>query len=51
METNAQLKTLIVDDHKTMLRIIRNLLNQIGITDIDEASDGQEALQKLEAML
>ncbi len=49
METNTQLKTLIVDDHKTMLRIIRNLLNQIGITDIDEANDGQEALQKLVA--
>ena len=41
------LKVLIVDDHKTMLKIIRNLLNQINISDIDEAMDGQEALQKL----
>lgn len=47
MKTKEQLKTLIVDDHKTMLRIIRNLLNQIGITDIEEANDGKEALQKL----
>ncbi len=41
------LKVLIVDDHKTMLKIIRNLLNQIEIEKIDEALDGQEALQKL----
>ena len=41
------LKVLIVDDHKTMLKIIRNLLGQIGISQVDEAYDGQEALQKL----
>lgn len=41
------MKVLIVDDHKTMLRIIRNLLQQIDITDVDEANDGQEALQRL----
>lgn len=45
MEKN--LKVLIVDDHKTMLRIIRNLLNQIGLKDVDEAADGQEALAQL----
>ena len=38
---------LIVDDYKTMLRIIRNLLKQIGIYSVDEASDGEEALAKL----
>ena len=38
---------LIVDDYKTMLRIIRNLLKQIGIYAVDEASDGEEALAKL----
>ena len=41
------LKVLIVDDHKTMLRIVRNILNQIGISNIDEASDGKEALSRL----
>lgn len=40
----ASTKVLIVDDYKTMLRVIRNLLNQIGFRDIDEASDGQMAL-------
>ena len=45
MDKNTQV--LIVDDYKTMLRIIRNLLKQIGIENIDEAMDGQEALTKL----
>ena len=38
---------LIVDDYKTMLRIIRNLLKQLGFTNVDEATDGSAALQKL----
>ncbi|MDZ7714121.1 MAG: response regulator [Rhodovibrio sp.] len=38
---------LIVDDYKTMLRIIRNLLKQLGFNNVDEASDGSSALQKL----
>ena len=38
---------LIVDDYKTMLRIIRNLLKQLDIENVEEATDGQEALQKL----
>jgi two-component system chemotaxis response regulator CheY len=41
------MKVLVVDDYSTMRRIIRNLLTQIGYTDIDEASDGGDALQKL----
>jgi len=40
-------KVLVVDDYATMRRIIRNLLEQIGFTDIDEASDGEAALKKL----
>ncbi len=39
---------LVVDDYKTMVRIIRNLLAQIGFEDIDDASDGEEALKRLE---
>ncbi len=38
---------LIVDDYKTMLRIIRNLLKQLGFQNIEEASDGDQALKKL----
>ncbi len=38
---------LIVDDYKTMLRIIRNLLKQLGFNNVDEAADGATALQKL----
>jgi two-component system chemotaxis response regulator CheY len=38
---------LIVDDYKTMLRIIRNLLRQIDFHNVDEATDGAEALIKL----
>ncbi|MFM9889380.1 MAG: response regulator [Rickettsiales bacterium] len=34
---------LIVDDYKTMLRIVRGLLNQLGFTNIDEATDGTMA--------
>ncbi|MBB4040659.1 two-component system chemotaxis response regulator CheY [Microvirga flocculans] len=47
MALNTSLPVLIVDDYQTMLRIIRNLLKQIGFTDVDEAKDGTEALAKL----
>ena len=38
---------LIVDDYKTMLRIIRNLLKQLGFENVDEAIDGSSALQSM----
>jgi len=38
---------LIVDDSPTMLRIIRNALNEIGYSDIDEAGDGEEAIKMM----
>jgi two-component system chemotaxis response regulator CheY len=40
-------KILIVDDYKTMLRIIANLLRQLGFEDIHEATDGTMALEML----
>ena len=46
---NTDIKVLIVDDYSTMLRIIRNLLGQIGFKNIVEATDGQDALQKFKA--
>jgi two-component system chemotaxis response regulator CheY len=36
---------LIVDDYKTMIRIIRNLLKQLGFANVDEAGDGTAALE------
>lgn len=47
MSVDISMPILVVDDYKTMTRIIRNLLNQIGFSDIDEASDGTQALEKL----
>jgi two-component system chemotaxis response regulator CheY len=38
---------LIVDDYNTMIRILRNLLRQLGFSNIDEASDGRTALTKM----
>ena len=43
MPINKNMPILIVDDYKTMLRIVRGLLNQIGLTNIDEATDGTMA--------
>ena len=40
---------LVVDDYNTMVRIIRNLLKQLGFQDVDDASDGATALSKLRA--
>jgi two-component system chemotaxis response regulator CheY len=41
------LKFLVVDDFSTMRRIVRNLLKELGFTNVDEAQDGAEALAKL----
>ena len=49
MAVDKNMPILIVDDYKTMLRIIRNLLKQLGFTNVDEAMDGGEALTKLRA--
>ena len=47
MSVDMNMNVLIVDDYKTMLRIISNLLKQLGFKNIDEATDGSEALRKL----
>ncbi len=47
MSIDKSMNVLIVDDYKTMLRIIRNLLKQIEFNNVEEASDGTEALAKL----
>jgi len=43
----SNLPVLIVDDYKTMLRIIHNLLKQLNFKNVDDASDGSAALTKL----
>ena len=47
MSVDMNMEILIVDDYRTMLRIIRNLLKQIGFDNIDEATDGSMALKKM----
>ncbi|MBF0167748.1 MAG: response regulator [Alphaproteobacteria bacterium] len=47
MSVDKNMRVLIVDDYKTMLRIVRNLLKQLGFMNVDEATDGSMALQLL----
>jgi two-component system chemotaxis response regulator CheY len=44
---HTDLKFLVVDDFSTMRRIVRNLLKELGYSNVDEAEDGDVALQKL----
>jgi two-component system chemotaxis response regulator CheY len=44
MSVNLEMNVLIVDDYRTMLRIIGKLLNQIGFNHVLEATDGNAAL-------
>jgi len=43
------IKVLVVDDMSTMRRILKNVLRQIGFSDIIESENGQDALKKLKA--
>ncbi len=47
MAVDMNMRILVVDDQRTMVRIIRNLLNQLGFTNIEDASSGEAALEKL----
>lgn len=44
---DQNMRFLVVDDFSTMRRIVRNLLKELGFTNVDEAEDGQVALHKL----
>ena len=48
MAVDLSMPVLIVDDYNTMVRIIRNLLRQLGFEHIDDANDGSSALAKME---
>ncbi|MBT0720766.1 chemotaxis protein CheY [Tatumella sp. TA1] len=45
---DKSLNFLVVDDFTTMRRIVRNLLKELGFTNVEEAEDGQDALSKLQ---
>jgi two-component system chemotaxis response regulator CheY len=47
MAVDHTMPVLIVDDYNTMIRIIRNLLRQLGFEEIHDASDGSAALAKM----
>lgn len=47
MSADPNMKILVVDDMVTMRRIVKNILKQLGFANVDEAENGQEALQKL----
>jgi len=47
MALDPSTPVLVVDDYKTMIRIIRNLLKQLGFANVDEASNGTSALNMM----
>ncbi len=47
MSVDKNMNILVVDDYQTMIRIIRNLLKQLGFNNVDEATDGTAALAKI----
>lgn len=49
MTVDKNMNILVVDDYQTMIRIIKNLLKQLGFNNVDEATDGGAALAKIEA--
>lgn len=44
MAVDKSMNVLVVDDYKSMIRIVRGLLNQLGFQNVDEAMDGPSAL-------
>jgi len=49
MAFDLSMPILVVDDYGTMIRIIRNLLKQLGFENVDDATDGSSALAKMQA--
>ncbi|MFC3070604.1 response regulator [Phenylobacterium soli] len=49
MAVDKSMNVLVVDDYKTMIRIVRGLLEQLGFRNIDDATDGPTALEKIQA--
>lgn len=49
MAANPNMKFLVVDDFSTMRRIVRNLLKELGYSNVEEAEDGAMGLAKLKS--
>ncbi len=49
MAVDTNMPVLVVDDYKTMCRIMRNLLKQLGFNNVEDAADGAEALEKMQS--
>ena len=49
MAVDKSTPILVVDDYRTMVRIVRTLLHQLGFEHVDAAHDGASALAKLRA--
>jgi two-component system chemotaxis response regulator CheY len=49
MPADPNMKILVVDDMSTMRRIIKNIMKQLGFANVEEAENGQDALDKLKA--
>ncbi len=49
MNLDPGMPILIVDDYQTMVKIMRNLLKQIGFENVDDASNGAAAFEKIQA--
>lgn len=49
MPTDSNMKILVVDDMSTMRRIVKNIMKQLGFPNVEEAENGQDALDKLRA--
>ncbi|MGZ3375995.1 MAG: response regulator [Phenylobacterium sp.] len=49
MAFDFNMRVLVIDDYKTMVRIVRSLLQQLGFTNIDDACDGPAALEMIRA--
>ena len=45
---DPKMRILVVDDFSTMRRIVRNLLKELGFSNVDETEDGAAALLKLQ---
>ena len=47
MPVDKSMNVLVIDDYKTMIRIVRNLMDQLGFKNVDEAADGATALNMI----
>jgi two-component system chemotaxis response regulator CheY len=47
LAVDKSMKVLVIDDYKTMVRIVRTLMNQLGFQNIEDATDGQTALDMI----